>query len=127
MIVSIYDCFHIPFIIGFKPSYSETYMIEIIDFIVDFFYLLDILIKFRTTYYAINTQQNSTFAQHQVIDKQVDSYTDSKKNITHQVNGYEVYDPKLIAITYLKSARFYIDTVAFIPFSKIFWGQLSFD
>lgn len=60
IIISIYDCFHIPFIIGFKPSYSETYVIEIIDFIVDFFYLLDILIKFRTTYYAINTQQNST-------------------------------------------------------------------
>lgn len=57
----------------------------------------------------------------------MDSHTESNKNITQQVNGYEVYNPKLIATTYLKSARFYIDTIAFIPFSKIFWGQLNFD
>jgi hypothetical protein len=45
----------------------------------------------------------------------------------NKLNGYEVFDPRLIASAYLRNIRFYLDVLAFIPFSKIFWGFMNFD
>lgn len=96
ILVAIYDCFHIPFIIGFKPEYSFTYQIEINDYIIMVIYLLDILLKFRTTYFNSHT-------------------------------GEETFDTKKIALLRFKKSRFYLDILAFIPFSKIFGSVMTHD
>lgn len=57
--IAIYDCFHIPFIIGFKPKYSETDSIEINDYLIMILYLFDIIIKLRTSYFNTNTGEET--------------------------------------------------------------------
>eukprot|EP00347_Sterkiella_histriomuscorum_P000014 403377514 len=86
----------IPFIIGFKPDYSKTYQILINDYLIMVIYLIDILIKFASTYF--------------------DSHT-----------GEEFFDPKKVAILRFRKFRFYLDLLAFIPFSKIFADVMTYD
>lgn len=42
------------------------------------------------------------------------------------ISGVEVFEFRKIAIDYLKSYRFYLDLLAFIPFNKIFWGTTTY-
>lgn len=88
--VAVYDYFHVTFVIGFQPYYSLTYQIEINDYIIMCIYLVDILIKLRTT---IGNVKN----------------------------------PKKVAKMRLKEFTFFLDIIAFIPFSKIFWAASTMD
>lgn len=48
MISAIFNCFTIPFKVAFEPSYMDTQAFTIVNIIIDFVFLFDIMITFRT-------------------------------------------------------------------------------
>jgi len=55
ILTAIYNCFSIPLQIAFEPPILETAPFETANNIIDFLFVLDILIAFRTTYYDLET------------------------------------------------------------------------
>lgn len=53
--VAIYNCFSIPLKIAFDPPILDEAGFEIADNIIDFLFVLDILVAFRTTFYDMET------------------------------------------------------------------------
>lgn len=50
MIFSLFNCFTVPITVAFQPESFETQPLVILNFIIDFFFLLDMIITFRTSY-----------------------------------------------------------------------------
>jgi hypothetical protein len=48
MILTIYNCFYIPFEVAFEPHID--WLVEVIKFTIDLFFYFDIIIHFRTTF-----------------------------------------------------------------------------
>ena len=49
--LAIYNCLMIPLAIAFDSPYTEFILYIIFDFMIDFFFLIDIFVNFSTTYY----------------------------------------------------------------------------
>lgn len=49
--MAFYNCFEIPFEIAFKADFIETPAVQLLNNTTDFFFFLDIVVAFRTTYY----------------------------------------------------------------------------
>ncbi len=64
---------------------------QIVNYIIDIIYAIDILLNFRTT-------------------------------IKNELTDDEIFDPKQIAITYVKT-RFAVDLISTIPYDYIFWSS----
>lgn len=56
IILALYNCIMIPLALAFGDRMNESNEIDIIERIVDIFFILDILLNFRTTY--INPKTN---------------------------------------------------------------------
>lgn len=50
ILLAIYNCFNIPFVLAFRPEYGEALISFFVDSVIDFLFAIDILINFRTTY-----------------------------------------------------------------------------
>lgn len=50
MLSAVFNCFTIPFKVAFKPLSMESSTFAFINTIVDFIFLIDILITFRTAF-----------------------------------------------------------------------------
>ncbi len=50
MVAATWNCFAIPFEIAFKPPIAEHIVYTLANICIDFFFLLDIILTFRTTY-----------------------------------------------------------------------------
>ena len=50
MTLALFNCIFVPVQVCFAPEYLETLSFDIINYIIDIFFLLDILINFRTIY-----------------------------------------------------------------------------
>lgn len=55
IIIAIYNCFSIPLQISFDPPIFETIPFIVLDNFADVFFVLDIVIAFRTTYINLET------------------------------------------------------------------------
>ena len=55
MLMAFYNCFEIPFEIAFKAPVIETFSVQFFNRLTDVFFLLDILVSFRTTYFSMDT------------------------------------------------------------------------
>lgn len=53
LVMAFYNCFEIPFEIAFQADFIETPAVQFINNTTDFFFFLDIVVSFRTTYYDI--------------------------------------------------------------------------
>ncbi len=51
IILALYNSFSIPFEVAFEPPVMETTGFTVLNNIIDFCFLLDLIINFRTTYY----------------------------------------------------------------------------
>lgn len=51
IILAIYNCFAIPLEICLQPAIMETKEFTILNSVIDFIFLLDIFVQFKTTYY----------------------------------------------------------------------------
>ena len=49
MILATFNVFAIPFNVAFEPEFMEAWYFEIINGVIDFLFLVDILVSFRTT------------------------------------------------------------------------------
>lgn len=50
IIGAIFNCFCIPVQLAYSPKFMESSSFLLINTIVDFFFILDIFVSFRTTY-----------------------------------------------------------------------------
>jgi hypothetical protein len=50
MILAIWNCFSIPFVIAFKPVDAESPGMLAFDTMIDFLFIIDIIIQFKTSY-----------------------------------------------------------------------------
>ena len=50
MLFATWNCFAIPFEIAFEPEIAQTFGWILFNTCIDFFFLIDIVITFRTTY-----------------------------------------------------------------------------
>ena len=50
MAAAVFNCFSIPIKVAFNPPSMSTTFFEVFDWIVDFIFLLDIIITFRTSF-----------------------------------------------------------------------------
>lgn len=48
MISAIFNCFTIPFKVAFEPDYMNTTVFNVVNICIDFIFLIDIGITFRT-------------------------------------------------------------------------------
>ena len=53
--LAIYNSFQIPFEIAFDPEDMKTAGFLVLNTLIDFVFLLDIIVNFRTTFYDIET------------------------------------------------------------------------
>lgn len=51
MILSVWNCYTLPFDVAFKPPVFETVYLTVFNNIIDFVFFLDIILNFRTTIY----------------------------------------------------------------------------
>ena len=49
MLLSIWNCFYVPFVSAFS-AFDSRISLRVVDLIIDFLYILDIVVNFRTTY-----------------------------------------------------------------------------
>ena len=54
MACATWNCFSVPLAISLIPNAFDITGLVVMDFIIDFFFLIDIILNFRTTY--INTK-----------------------------------------------------------------------
>ena len=57
IIFAIYNCGVIPFDIAFNPEITSTTAVVVFDYLVDVFFVMDILINFRTTFINKNGEE----------------------------------------------------------------------
>lgn len=50
MILAIFNCFAIPVDVAFSPSFMNTWYMLVINSIIDFIFLIDLIVNFRTTF-----------------------------------------------------------------------------
>lgn len=50
MILAIFNCFAIPVDVAFEPAFMDTWYFLLINSVIDFIFLLDLIINFRTTF-----------------------------------------------------------------------------
>jgi hypothetical protein len=55
MSLAIWNCFSIPFVIAFKPKEADHPAMVTFDSLIDFLFIIDILICFRTSYLHAST------------------------------------------------------------------------
>jgi CRP-like cAMP-binding protein len=55
MLLAAWNVFITPYFIAFKPAFSERESSMIVNTIVDMFFILDIVLNFRTTFYTTST------------------------------------------------------------------------
>jgi len=55
MLLSIYNCFTVPFFVAFRPDTGITF--EIANTLIDFIFMLDIVLNFFTTYVNRNGEE----------------------------------------------------------------------
>lgn len=48
MVSAIFNCFTIPFKVAFEPAYMNTTAFTVVNICIDFIFLIDIGISFRT-------------------------------------------------------------------------------
>ena len=63
MVLATFNCFQIPFDIAFEPEEFDHPLFQIINFLIDFSFVLDIIVSFRTTYFdeaTGNENKNTT-------------------------------------------------------------------
>ena len=53
--MAFYNCFEIPLEIAFQPDFAELPAFKALNSLTDFFFLLDIIVSFRTTYIDLLT------------------------------------------------------------------------
>lgn len=50
MVLAIYNCFSIPLEVSLEPEEMKSTTFDVINFFIDFCFLIDLIINFRTTY-----------------------------------------------------------------------------
>lgn len=55
MIFAIFNCFAIPVDVAFEPGFMDTWYFLLINSVIDFIFLLDLIINFRTTFIHAKT------------------------------------------------------------------------
>jgi hypothetical protein len=55
MVLATWNCFQLPFAAAFMPTMNDIVLIYVSNNIIDSFFLCDILINFRTTYFSTKT------------------------------------------------------------------------
>lgn len=50
MILSLFNCFTVPIEVAFEPEFMQNSTIQITNFVIDFIFLCDIVLAFRTVY-----------------------------------------------------------------------------
>ena len=50
MILATFNVFVIPLDVGFSPESFQTFFFKFLNFIIDAFFFIDIIVSFRTTY-----------------------------------------------------------------------------
>ena len=60
MLLATWNCIWIPFEIAFKPDIRTSVYIVVADYIIDFFFFIDIILTFRTTYIKSSTGDEVT-------------------------------------------------------------------
>lgn len=50
ILLAVYNCFSIPFILAFRPAYAETTANEVFETLIDLIFFGDIILNFMTTY-----------------------------------------------------------------------------
>ena len=49
MVLATFNVFQIPFNVAFEPPFMDTWYFEIVNGLIDFLFLVDIFVSFRTT------------------------------------------------------------------------------
>jgi len=60
IILAVYNCFFIPFEVAYEPAWMEGAGFFVLNSVIDFCFLLDIIVNFRTTYYDPHTGDEVT-------------------------------------------------------------------
>jgi len=55
MILASWNCIAVPIEIGFRPDFSSTLLYSLFDYFIDFNFLIDIFLNFRTSYIRNST------------------------------------------------------------------------
>ena len=55
MTLATWNCFSIPFTVAFVPEMGNELSIVIINSIIDFVFVLDVILNFRTSYFSAIT------------------------------------------------------------------------
>ena len=50
MILATWNCFSIPFSVAFQNDYSEPFVLEVFNSLIDFVFIGDLIVAFRVTY-----------------------------------------------------------------------------
>lgn len=50
MILAIFNCFAIPFDVAFQPDFMDSWWILVLNSVIDFVFLFDLIINFRTSF-----------------------------------------------------------------------------
>ena len=84
----LYNSVTVPLDLAYSTKF-ENDKLNIVNYIVDAFFLFDIIFNFRTTYINLKT-------------------------------GFEVFESKILAKTYLMQSRFYTDLLSVLPFEIVY-------
>jgi len=67
IIAAIFNCFCIPIDLAYKPDVMQGGIFNFINSMIDFFFILDILVSFRTTY--IDNRGDEVFDVYRIARK----------------------------------------------------------
>jgi len=68
MILATYNCFAIPYEVAFEPPMMEATFFTVLDWLIDFLFLVDIFINFRTT--VINSKNGEEITDTKELAKE---------------------------------------------------------
>lgn len=51
MMLSVINCFQVPYQVSFDNGYDDFILIQIMNYMIDFSFILDVFVNFRTTYF----------------------------------------------------------------------------
>lgn len=61
MVFSLFNCIFVPISVAFQPKELETQLFDILNYIIDSFFLIDIFIAFRTVYIDEQGQEETRY------------------------------------------------------------------
>ena len=97
IILAIYNCFGIPFEICFKPEVMENTSFLILNTIIDFIFLIDIIVQFKTTYY-------DPLSGDEIFDKEIIKWNYLKGRFLIDILATVPFDNIVFLITKTRSA-----------------------